>query len=74
MQVKLSEDVGFMFKYLSIIVVCLTEEQKVNVIILIMSTKKVRENNTTSPHKCQPRHMHSEINKYIHNYFIGNTH
>jgi len=62
------------FKYLSIIVVCVTEEQKINVIISFMSTKKVRENNTKSAHKCQPRPMHSKINKYIDNYLIGSTH
>jgi len=36
------EDVGSMFNYFTIITVCLTEVQKINVIISIMSTKKVR--------------------------------
>jgi len=31
-RVKLLEDVGFMFRYLNIIVVCLTEEQKTNLL------------------------------------------
>jgi len=35
-----------MFNYLNIMIVCLTEEQKINVIISIMSRKKVRQNNT----------------------------
>jgi len=44
-----------------------------NVIISIMTTKS-KKNKTKSPHKCHPRPMHSEINKYIHNYLIGKMH
>jgi len=51
------EDVGSIFNYLNIIIVCLSEEQKINVIISIMSRKKVRQNNAKSPRKYQPRPM-----------------